>query len=526
MARKRTLPLIEDFDSIPEEALVPEEEQPYPIPEHWKWVRWGSVGEFTSGTGFPKHRQGNPEGDYPFFKVGSLKDAEPNGFLSFCANYIDECIRSELRAKVIPAGSLVFAKIGEAIRLNRRALLVQSSCIDNNLFAFTPARTLSNRFLYLWASSIDLYPYAVATGAPSIRKSVLEQIPFPLPPLEEQGRIVEYIEQTNAKIDDVIQRLNQYIEEAPNRRAELIQAGVSGVLTKNWRDGRGNSADKSESMAPEDARKWGSSQILSRKHPKCDEGIAPSISSSELLEKSAVKKSKKLPLIADFDNIPEEALVPEAEQPYKIPEHWKWARLGALLKYVQRGKGPKYANLETGYLAVSQKCVRWEGLDLTQARPWVASSFQDLNDVRLLREQDLLWNSTGTGTIGRIAVVPPLRENLRDRLAADSHVTVMRTTGLLDSKYLFYFISSIHIQGQVEDGLASGSTNQKELGLAVIKSLPTPLPLLDEQKEIACLLDAALSRVELNMELVQEVLDKVRGLRQQLISAALAGKLA
>ncbi|MBC2681412.1 hypothetical protein GSS87_03200 [Corynebacterium sp. 4HC-13] len=521
MARKRTLPLIEDFDNIPEEALVPENEQPYKVPEHWKWVRLSSLNKYEAQSINPKK---TPASYFFVYSVPSYSTGEPE--------YIaGEDIGST--KQVVETGDVLICKINP--RINR--VWSVSNPPDGKLIAssewivFRPTIGIQDFYRLYFSSQyfrqkLTSQVSGVGGSLTRARPKIVSGYPVLLPPPDEQKRIVEYIEQTNAKIDDVIQRLNQYLEEAPNRRAELIQAGVSGVLTKNWRDGRGNSADKSESMAPEDARKWGSSQILSRKHPKCDEGIAPSISSSELLEKSAVKKSKKLPRIADFDNIPEEALVPEEEQPYPIPEHWKWVRLGALLKYVQRGKGPKYANLETGYLAVSQKCVRWEGLDLTQARPWVASSFQDLNDVRLLREQDLLWNSTGTGTIGRIAVVPPLRENLRDRLAADSHVTVMRTTGLLDSKYLFYFISSIHIQGQVEDGLASGSTNQKELGLAVIKSLPIPLPLIDEQKEIACLLDAALSRVELNMELVQEVLDKVRGLRQQWISAALAGKLA
>ena len=45
MAKAKKIPLIEDFNHIPVESLVPEEEQPYPLPEHWKWVRlkwlWG-----------------------------------------------------------------------------------------------------------------------------------------------------------------------------------------------------------------------------------------------------------------------------------------------------------------------------------------------------------------------------------------------------------------------------------------------------------------------------------------------------
>ena len=54
MARKRAFPLIEDFDNIPEKALVPLEEEPYEIPEHWKWVRLGA---------FACYGASNPKGD-------------------------------------------------------------------------------------------------------------------------------------------------------------------------------------------------------------------------------------------------------------------------------------------------------------------------------------------------------------------------------------------------------------------------------------------------------------------------------
>ena len=63
------------------EALVPLEEQPYLVPENWCWVKWGDTGEFVAGSGFKNEYQGFTEYEIPFYKVGSLKHSDENGFI-------------------------------------------------------------------------------------------------------------------------------------------------------------------------------------------------------------------------------------------------------------------------------------------------------------------------------------------------------------------------------------------------------------------------------------------------------------
>lgn len=94
---------------------------------------------------------------------------------------------------------------------------------------------------------------------------------------------------------------------------------------------------------------------------------------------------------------------PLTTSPFTIPEHWRWVRLEQLALHVQRGKGPKYA--ERGAVsALSQKCIQWAGFDISQARCIADESVDAYGKERFLCPGDLLWNSTGTGTAGRIAI--------------------------------------------------------------------------------------------------------------------------
>ena len=199
---------------------------------------------------------------------------------------------------------------------------------------------------------------------------------------------------------------------------------------------------------------------------------------SELLKKIRVEKDR---LIAAGKIKRDKPLVEiaEDETPFELPQGWEWARLGAICSYIQRGKGPVYAE-NSEHKVISQKCVRWWGLDLTPARFITPESFAKYETVRFLQVGDLLWNSTGTGTIGRACLVPS--EQGKAGLVADSHVTVVRAMQI-DSSFLWRWIQSPYVQSEIE-GSASGTTNQIELNTSTVVNHLIPLPPLAEQSRI------------------------------------------
>lgn len=178
----------------------------------------------------------------------------------------------------------------------------------------------------------------------------------------------------------------------------------------------------------------------------------------------------------------------ENEYPYTIPEHWRWQRLEQIARYIQRGKGPNYAQTGSTFV-VSQKCIRWKGFDLSSARHVEEASLKDYGKERFLHAGDLLWNSTGTGTVGRIAI---FNEKETVRAVADSHVTVIRLSNF-DSRYVWCVIAAPWVQARIapehENAIVSGTTKQVELATSSVRALAIPCPPIPEQKRIIAKVD-------------------------------------
>ncbi|MDA3902955.1 MAG: restriction endonuclease subunit S [Desulfuromusa sp.] len=212
---------------------------------------------------------------------------------------------------------------------------------------------------------------------------------------------------------------------------------------------------------------------------------------SVFLEKVEAEK-KRLKELGKIKRLPAVEAVKDEEKPFAVPQGWEWPRLDTVCSYIQRGKGPKYVE-QSDIPVVSQKCVQWAGFTLVPARYICPSTLEKYVEERFLRSGDLLWNSTGTGTIGRINIYKH-EDNPYEIVVADSHVTVVRPV-FLDSSYVWIWLASPYIQADLE-GNASGSTNQVELATSVVKAHVIPLPPLEEQKRIVAKVDQLMAQCD------------------------------
>ncbi len=232
------------------------------------------------------------------------------------------------------------------------------------------------------------------------------------------------------------------------------------------------------------------------------------------------------------DNTPYEKIGDEVrsladEVPFDIPDSWEWVRLIDVCEYIQRGKSPKYSQIKK-YPVVAQKCNQWSGFSIEKAQFIEPNSLSSYGPERLLQDNDLMWNSTGLGTLGRMAIYKTAA-NPYELAVADSHVTVIRPLKqFVLPEYLYYYFANPSVQSVIEDQ-ADGTTKQKELATATIKAYLTPIPPLDEQRRILTKLSEVLPVVKSYGAVYDETVAMQEAfperLKKSILQEAVQGKL-
>ena len=198
-------------------------------------VRLGDVCTFYSGTGFPNIYQGKADGKYPFYKVGDISRnvLSGNRELKICENYIDDDTVTKIKGTLLPPQTVVFAKIGEALRLNRRAITSRDCLVDNNAMGIkSDDSIIDSLYFYYFMCNVDLQNYCESTTVPSVRKTRIAEIEIPLPPLDEQRRIAAVLD----KVSDLIAKRREQLDKLD----ELVKARFVEMFgdplcnTKNW----------------------------------------------------------------------------------------------------------------------------------------------------------------------------------------------------------------------------------------------------------------------------------------------------
>ena len=209
----------------------------------------------------------------------------------------------------------------------------------------------------------------------------------------------------------------------------------------------------------------------------------------KLIKEGKIKKAKNPSVIfRGADNLPYEKIGKNEpvciadEVPFEIPESWEWVKLkDIVIKEVKRGKSPTYAN-SGNVLVFAQKCNTKAGnIDLSLAKHLDLKVFTKYPDEEYMQNNDIVVNSTGNGTLGRIGVFRG-SDRINDCIIVpDSHVTTIRVNAALISDYIYYALT--YYQPYLEKN-CSGSTNQTELKPAVIANLFIPVPPYAEQSRI------------------------------------------
>lgn len=240
MPKKKTALTIEERL---QQALVPAEEQPYEVPENWVWVRLGAIAEIvTGGTPSKKH----PEyygGNFPFYKPSDLDQ----GRLTYDASeYLSE--EGKKVSRIIPKNSTAVCCIGS---IGKCGYLMCEGTTNQQINSAIPKINSLCMYYYLCTENFvqNLLSMASATTIAIVNKSKMESCAFPLPPLSEQQRIVERIEELFAKLDEAKERLQEVADSFAVRKAAILHKAFTGELTKQWRRENGVSDESWEDVS-------------------------------------------------------------------------------------------------------------------------------------------------------------------------------------------------------------------------------------------------------------------------------------
>ena len=173
------------------EEVCIDDEIPFDIPETWIWIRVGDVGSWGSGATPPRTNPAYYGGSIPWLKTGDLND----GFIKEVPEFITELALEKTSVRLNPVGSVLMAMYGATI--GKLGILEISATTNQACCACIPYAGMYNKYLFYYLMSMRQTYIGMAEGGaqPNISKEKIVNSILPLPPLEEQHRIVAKLEE-------------------------------------------------------------------------------------------------------------------------------------------------------------------------------------------------------------------------------------------------------------------------------------------------------------------------------------------
>ena len=214
--------------------------------------------------------------------------------------------------------------------------------------------------------------------------------------------------------------------------------------------------------------------------------------------------------------------IPDSEKPFDIPESWVWVRIADCCIDVFSGKSPVYVKSENPYRIVGQAANQQQGLDFSQIKYTTKDFWAGMSSRYFLRENDVLLNTLGNGTLGRSGIVG----KLPFQLLTDGHLFVFRFKDKTQSQFFYYYLQ---LRREEIEKNANGSTNQTFLSLGKTLQWLIPLPPLAEQKRIVAKIEELLpyiDRYEKAWSKLEDFNKRFPGdMQKSLLQMAIQGKL-
>lgn len=449
------------------------------LPRGWVATTLGQVAKLQGGATPKGVLTAAPGADIPFYKVSDMNSGDGR-FMSEAKITVSTHTATNLSLRVVPPGSVIFPKVGGALRTNKKRVLTRSAAIDTNTMAAVPTSAIDARYLYYWLSSLKLANFAYGAPVPQVSRSRLSAEILALPPLTEQERIVAAIEEQFSRLDAGVAALESARQKLKRMRAAVLQAAVTGRLVDQ---------DDSDGTA--------------------DPLVARALTARDLARARA-GRHRSIPLDYQHEHLP------------TLPHSWSWVSLdaladvvGGITKDAKKQTSPnlvevpylRVANVQRGYLDLRRVTT------IKTTRDQVAALHLEAGDVLFNEGGDR--DKLGRGWVWEGQIDPCIHQNhvFRARLYAP----------ILDPRLLSWHGNTFGKRWFDRGG--KQTTNLASVSKATLRAFPVPIPPLAEQRRIVATAESYLSIIEAIEVMVQADEQRAAALRTSILAGAFTGKL-
>ena len=421
------------------------DEIPFEIPTNWSWCRLSDIG--YTNIGLTYHPQDIVKDGIIVIRSSNIINGEidytdlvkvncpirKNQYLN--RNDIVICVRNGSKALV--GKCAIFKETSRKVVFGAFMAIFRTPCY---------------RYVYHYLNTQLFRRYFNSDDTKQINQitqKILKNALIPLPPQNEQNRIVDKIEEIFSVLDTIDEYQSQYLFNVETLRNKLFDAAIQGKLSEQRLE---------DGTAEELYTKLQAEKTV-------------------LMQEGKAKKEKVLPEIA------------ETEIPFDIPPNWKWVRLGDISVKISSGNTPAGGNksnvyVEKGYSFFREQNIYNDGIH-EEGLVYITEELLKTRENSTVMPMDILLNITG-GSIGRCALVP---DDFR-KGSINQHILIVR---MIDPRLRFYVhtcICSPYIQKYIK-GNTVGDKDGFSAGRC--KNMLIPLPPLEEQQRIVSKLNKILA---------------------------------
>ena len=447
------------YEKIGDEVRSLADEVPFDIPDSWEWVRLGNISSYAE----TKQKVNATSADPSIWGL-DLEDIEKGGRL---LEYKTVGERKAVGDKTIfTKGDILYSKLRPY--LLKILVAPDDGICTPEIVPFRVYGGIDPSYIvnYLKSPYVDNLINSITYGVkmPRVGTETMTSLLVPIPPLEEQRRIVE-------KIDEVASAVSAY--DVAYQKSEALNSTFPEALKKSILQ-----EAVQGKLVPQDPSDEPAEALL--EHIRAEK--------QRLVKEGEIKKDKHESVIFRRDNSHYEKRGSKEENindiiPFELPDSWEWIRLSSILTSTDAGKSPQCENRPRtiGEWGVIKTTAIQDGYFLAEENKVLPLDF-NLQESMVVHHGDLLITRAGPrNRTGVICVVDGEPENL---ILSDKTVRLSYLRNFVNPHYVMTALSSPAMQYFVVDAMTGMASSQVNISQEKMKTFLLPLPPLNEQQRI------------------------------------------